>query len=260
MWRYTLKTLALPPAANLLALLLAWRLRARHPLLSNLLVLFSVASLLALSMPAVTLALQNLHVRHGAIDPQELVAFRAGAIVVLGGGRLRGAPEYGGLDQPGSLTFQRIRYGAYLHKRTGVPLLVTGGRVEGESRSEAELMRDALQQSLGGVSSRWLEPHSRTTFENASFSAQILLQEGVQRVALVTHAVHMPRAAALFEQQGLKVLAAPTGFWTPPRSDAINRWVPDAESLLVSARILHEQLGLLWYWLRNRFPALPLPG
>lgn len=259
MWRYTLKTLAMPPAANLLALLLAWRLRVRHPLLAGLLVVFSFVSLLVLSMPGATLALQRVHAYHGAIAPREVQVFQAEAIVVLGGGRLRAAPEYGGVDQPGGMTFQRLRYGAYLHRRTGVPLLVSGGRVESESRSEAELMRDALSESLG-VPTRWLEPHSRTTFENASFSAQVLQQEGISRIALVTDATHMPRAAALFEQRGLQVLAAPTGFWTPPRTDGISLWIPDAEALLVSQRILHEQLGLAWYWLRDRYPDLPLPG
>ncbi len=259
MWRYTLKTLALPPAVNLLALLLAWRLRARHPVLAGILLVAGFGSLLVLSMPGATLALQRLHAHHGAIQPQEVNAFGAEAIVVLGGGRLRGAREFGGLDQPGSMTFQRLRYAAYLHQRTRVPLLVSGGRVESESRSEAELMRDALSQSLG-VTTRWLEPHSRTTFENASFSSQLLQQEGVTRIALVTHASHMPRAAALFEQRGLKVLAAPTGFWTPPRTDGLSLWIPDAEALMVSSSILHEQLGLAWYWLRARYPELPLPG
>lgn len=259
MWRYGLKTLALPPAANLLALMLAYWLRHRHPLLALLLTVAGFGSLLVLSMPGVALELQRLHAVHDAIHPAEAGAFRAGAIVVLGGGRLRNAPEYAGADQPGSLTFQRLRYGAFLHGETGLPLLVSGGKVDGEPRAEAELMRDALQDVLD-VPVRWIEPHSRTTHENALHTAQLLGSEGIRRVVLVTHALHMPRAAMLFERQGMEVLPAPTAFWTAPRDHALGRWLPEAEALLLSTRILHEQLGLLWYRLREEFPELPLPA
>lgn len=259
MWRYTLKTLALPPAANLLGLLLAFWLRHRHPVLALLLAVLSTLSLLVLSLPGVALELQRLHVVHGAIRPAEAGAFGAGAIVVLGGGRIHGAPEYGGVDQAGSATFQRLRYGVFLHRKTGLPLLVTGGRLDGESKSEAELMRDALRDTLDAPA-RWIEPHSRTTHENALFSAQLLAGEGIRRVVLVTHAVHMPRAAMLFERQGLEVLAAPTAFWTPTRAHPLARWLPDAGALLFSAQVLHEQLGMAWYRLRAGFPALPLPA
>ncbi len=258
LWRFYLKTLLLPPAVNLLGLLLAFWLWRRHSRLAMLLAVGSFGSLLALSMPGVALQLQQLQVVHEAIRPAEARAFGAGAIVVLGGGRNLAAAEYGGRDQPGSLSLQRLRYAAYLHGKTGLPLLVTGGRVAGEQQSEAELMRDTLQTSLG-TPVRWLEPHSRTTFENAAFSAQILADAGIRRVILVTSATHMQRSVGLFEQRGLQVLPAPTGLWSPPRVDPVAMWLPHAEALLVSSMILHEQLGLLWYRLGARFPALQLP-
>ncbi len=47
--------------------------------------------------------------------------------MVLGGGRYRDAPEYGN-DTVGEYTLVRLRYAAKLHRETGFPLLVTGGR------------------------------------------------------------------------------------------------------------------------------------
>ena len=46
--------------------------------------------------------------------------------MILGGGLRRSAPEYGG-DTLGRLTLERLRYGAMLAKRTGLPVMVSGG-------------------------------------------------------------------------------------------------------------------------------------
>ena len=54
----------------------------------------------------------------------------AQAIVILGGGVRRNAPEYGG-DTVGRLTLDRVRYGAFVARATGLPVLVTGGVVRG---------------------------------------------------------------------------------------------------------------------------------
>ena len=55
-------------------------------------------------------------------------ASEAQAVVVLGGGLRRDALEYGG-DTLGTFTLERVRYGAHVAKRTGLPVLVTGGVV-----------------------------------------------------------------------------------------------------------------------------------
>ena len=64
-------------------------------------------------------------------------AQRAGAIVVLGGGRYDEAPEYG--DDTISLAgLRRVRYAAVLQRRTGLPVLVSGGSVYAEPLPESE--------------------------------------------------------------------------------------------------------------------------
>src|SRR4030095_2797202 len=87
----------------------------------------------------------------------------AQAIVILGGGTRRDAPEYGG-DTLGELTLERVRYGARVARLTGLPVLVTGGSVLG-GETEAKLMRQSLEAEFsGGV--RWAEDRSRNNHDN----------------------------------------------------------------------------------------------
>ena len=67
--------------------------------------------------------------------------------------------------------------------------------------------------------------------------------DGVRRIALVTHAWHMPRAVQAFERAGLQVVPAPTGF-TRPQQRALLEWLPSGSGLQSSREILREWLGM----------------
>jgi uncharacterized SAM-binding protein YcdF (DUF218 family) len=172
----------------------------------------------------------------------------AQAIVVLGGGRLSQAPEYGVQDIPGFSTLVRLRYAARLQREAGLPMLVTGGAPDGASESEAALMARTLQEDFA-VSVKWLESKSNNTAENAQFSARILQPEGMRRILLVTDALHMSRAKAIFARHGFDVIAAPTIFFSHERL-SLTDWIPGGEGLRRSQYALHEWLGLAWYRLR----------
>jgi len=94
-----------------------------------------------------------------------------------------------------------------------------------------------------GFKLRWLESTSRDTWENAQLLAPLLQKNGVQRIALVTDAWHMPRSVAAFEQTGLSVTPAPIGFAQPIESQLL-QWLPSAQGLLISRQVLRECLGL----------------
>ena len=88
----------------------------------------------------------------------------------------------------------------------------------------------------------------------------ILARRGIERVLLVTSALHIPRALGAFRQQGIEAVPAPTDFLaTPAERRALNRSVaasvlaliPDAERLKTSTQALKEYLGLAVYWLRG---------
>lgn len=168
----------------------------------------------------------------------------AEAIVVLAADVDCDPPEYGG-DQPGALSLQRCRYGARLAKRTGLPLLITGGVLRPDRRPVSHVLRDFVQDELG-VAVRWTEDRAVDTRGNAVGSARILEEAGIERVALVTHAWHMPRATRAFERAGLRVLGAPTLPATPP--DTVLRGVtPRGKALRDSCWAIHEWLGRAWY-------------
>ncbi len=136
----------------------------------------------------------------------------AQAVVILGGGMRRQAPEYGQATV-NRLTLERLRYGAGVAKTFTLPLLVSGGAPMG-GRPEAEAMAEVLTQDFA-LKPRWIESQSINTAENARLSAAILKQAGVHQVVLVTHAAHMRRASGYFERAGLTVIPAPTGYFGP---------------------------------------------
>jgi uncharacterized SAM-binding protein YcdF (DUF218 family) len=172
----------------------------------------------------------------------------ADAIVILGGGTYFHAPEYAGQDIVGDGTLTRLRYGAKLQRETGKPILVTGGKPLGNSISEAQQMRIALEQDFR-VPVRWTEEESGNTFENARNSFRILQQANIRKIYLVTHAWHMPRSANVFRRAGFEVVEAPTAFTTRYRTDLLS-FLPQAGSLNDSRIFVHEVIGLLWYRLK----------
>lgn len=241
--------LVLPPGANIVLGVVALALWRRARRIAGLLMMLSLASLLILSTPrfaeALYMGLESFEPRL----PGTPVAADIGALVVLSGGRSGNAWEYGG-ETVSHGTLVRVRYAARLQRETGLPLLVSGGRVFGDGTTEAALMREVLENDFN-VPVRWLENRSRTTAENAQFTAELLAAEGVHSVLLVTHALHMPRSVEAFEKQGVRVYPAPTGFRSGVRTDAgVLDWLPSAGALEKSQTALHEYLGRVWYAIR----------
>ena len=236
----------LPPLNFILLMLLGWLLLKRKPKLGKSLIALSFVLLIALSMPIVANALmQWLEKDIYALQPA--AARNAEAIVILGGGVYHDAPEYA-MDAVNGLTLERLQYGAYLQRQTGLPILVTGGRPEGGT-PEAEIMKRSLEQAFK-VPVRWVEDRSLDTAQNAQLSATILKAAGVHKVLLVSHAWHLPRARIEFEKLGLTTTPAPTRFGfvrgSRPGSEIFD-FLPQARALLKSYYALHEGVGLLWY-------------
>ncbi len=248
-----IKSLVLPPGGLILVLLsgLYWW---RRPMLGRFLVFVASGLLLLLSLPLVSGVLMNGLDVYPALDPQRPQANGAQAIVVLAAGRIGETPEYGG-DSVGPLTLQRIRYAAWLQRRTGLPLILTGGTERDDQRPMAELMRDTLEGEFG-VPVAAIEGASRTTAENARFTAAILRSRGFDKVLLVSHGWHLPRAVDAFRLQGLQVTPAPTASvrrfaWDLDMTD----FLPNARAFHMSYFAVHEYLGRIWYGLRTQYAA-----
>jgi len=172
--------------------------------------------------------------------------------VVLGAGRERGDPAWGA-DQPTGVALERERYAARLAKASGLPVLTSGGLHYGTPPTEAKLMADSLQEDFG-VTVRWQEGRSRTTWENAQFTAELLQPLGLKRVVVVTQAWHMPRSVWSFEAAGLSVVPAPVGFLGTDTANAepLGGWLPTFKSIWRSGQLLNEAVGQAGYTLFYR--------
>ena len=235
-WKLLFKALILPPAAPLLIALIGLALLDRHRRAGRFLTTFGVVLLVLVSMPAVAAFLIRFVDDSPPFDAAQ--AKSAQAIVILGGGTKRAAPEYGG-DTLNRLTLERVRYGARVARLTGLPVMVVGGRPESTREAEARVMRDALQDEFG-VAVRWTEDQSRNTHENALMTAAILRPAGVRRVVLVAHGFDMPRATAEFAAVGLETIPAPTGLLPPPQPSVLLDYFPSVEGLQWSYYALYE--------------------
>ena len=242
-----LTSLLMPPLAPLLLALLGVLLAFRKKRGGLALAALSLLALWGLSChgTAVWLARHALP-QFAPASVAQLQARKVQAIVVLGGGLLPEAPEYGGTAQPSPSTAARLRYGIWLARQSGLPLAFTGGAgwaADGmQQASEADVAARVAQQDFG-FALRWSEAVSRDTSSNARLLAPVLMREGVQRIALVTDAWHMPRSVAAFQRAGFVVTPAPMAF-TLPFESRLLQWLPSAQGLLASRQVLRECLGL----------------
>ena len=139
-----------------------------------------------------------------------------------------------------------VRAGIRLHRKTGLPILVTGGVLAPGATPIAAVMAQVMGAEYA-TPPRWVEDRSRDTWENATFSAAMLKAEGITSVYLVTTSWHMPRSILAFERAGLAVTAAPV---RAPDYVAGFDIIPQASGWQASYYAMHELIGYLWYRLR----------
>lgn len=232
------------PPLSLLLLGLCGYVVARHlPRTGNAVILLAIALLLFFSTGAGARWLCR-PIEQRSLPLTAVTGSGAQAIVILGGGRLYAAPEEEGRNTPGRQTLVRLRHGAQLQRQTGLPILVSGGAPDGHGESEAALMARSLREDFR-VPVKWIEDGSGNTAQNAQLSKQQLQQAGISHVLLVTDALHMPRAQAIFKRSGLVVIPAPTYFISQKPLSA-DDFIPNAKALETSYYALHEQLGVIW--------------
>ena len=255
-WKPLVAAFLLPPVPMLVLVLLGTRLLFSRRWLGWLLVLAGVLGLWLCCTTALSRALTL-----GVLKPppalteaavRELARKPRTAIVILGGGRRESAPEYGTTTlSPASV--ERLRYGIWLSRETGLPMAFTGGVGRGSRAgpTEAELAARIAEREFKQPL-RWVETQSRDTHENALRSVALLKSQGINHIVLVTHAYHMPRTWKNFEQAAsrpetgapMTLTAAPVarptlGPWKP------GDWLPSLRGFEENYLALHEVLGLL---------------
>jgi uncharacterized SAM-binding protein YcdF (DUF218 family) len=233
------------PTLLLLGIAIGIWLSSKKPKLGKSLAVFSTALLWIFSTPAFNVWLShNLLTQFKPTTAQELKVQGVQAIVVLGGGVETGQPD--GIQQLQATALDRLRHGIELSRKTGIPVMVAGGKGWGAkagSENEAEISRRVAREVFQ-FEIKWTESESRDTQENASNSKQLLTKQGISKIALVTHSWHMPRSLKAFNKVGFDVTPAPLGFVADkkvvfssllPNGDALNRTTATFKELAAQA-------------------------
>ena len=252
-WKPIVTALLLPPVPLLLLALIGARLILPRRGLGWFVILFSVALIwlsactgsarllmqFALHPPPV-LSADRIQALKG-----EAQAKRPVAIVVLGGGMEALAPEYGVSSlTPNSL--ERLRYGVWLGRETGLPVAFSGGIgwAQLDAKPEAQIASQIAASEFGRPL-KWIEDNSRDTRENAVRTIALLKPQGIRQIVLVTHGYHMPRALRNFEQAAgseIRIEAAPMGMAKRGNLPALS-WMPTTEGFQDTRSVLRELIG-----------------
>lgn len=247
------QTIFLPPGISIVMMLMGLLIIQRFYATGKILLITGFILLITLSLPITAQGLNALLETDPALSSEKLKTSKAKAIVVLGAGRYKNALEYPEKkDSVSKNALERLRYAAYLHKKSGLPILVSGGSPNGRMQSEASIMQDALKNILR-VKTKWLDTESSNTWNNVKFSAKILQKNNIKNIILVTHAYHIPRARLAFEYFGFNITAAPLGFKARNHRDipyTILDFLPSAHAMSSSSSAIHEFIGYAWYVIR----------
>jgi uncharacterized SAM-binding protein YcdF (DUF218 family) len=187
----------------------------------------------------------------------------AEVIVLLGGGTEPGDPPRPMVEVNNA--GDRVLYAAKLFREDAAPvILVSGGNIEFTSdrnSTPAEEMTELLLLLGVPADAIWQQAESQNTHEDALYSAEMLAENEIDEVILVTSAIHMPRAKALFEDQGITVIPAPVDFnitehnWQTTFRPTIGEFViyllPNASALNLTTNVIKEYIGMLVYGLRG---------
>jgi uncharacterized SAM-binding protein YcdF (DUF218 family) len=193
-------------------------------------------------------ALESRHIPHSPLP-------KAQAIVVLSSDAEPAIPPQPTVTVDGE-TANRLLFGAQLYHTKMAPIVIlSGGRLPWSKEQQPISQGMAEVINLLGVPESAIiqEPESGNTYENAVDVKAILQARHLSRVLLVTSAMHMPRALALFKHQGIDAIPAPCDYVALTRPPARN-WreailylIPDAGNLQMTSMALREYLGIAVY-------------
>lgn len=175
----------------------------------------------------------------------------AGAIVVLGGDVGIPSPPLAQSQLRGN----RLLHAFRLYRAGKAPMImISGGNVFPQAGFDAEAVYSRAILEDWGVPSEaiLIEIKSRNTYENALETRKVLGGLGVDRILLVTSALHMPRATRTFEKSGFEVIPSTSGMNVVDFNQSlILDWWPSVTNLKMSEAVIREKIGLMVYWLRG---------
>jgi len=243
----------LPPGINLVIICIGLFGLKRFRRIAISLLAFGCGSLFLLSTPQVSHSLQQYLESENALTVSDLKKYQLKnqnkaqiAIVVLSAGRIYQSPEYANIDTVSEPTLSRLSYASWLHNKTNLPVLLSGGSLLNEATSEAVLMNNAMLSNFS-VAPKWIESNSKNLLQSAQLSSELLKQNNIETIILVTHAKQMNNAKFSFEMMGLSVISAPMAFSNMTNQMFLYSYLPNSDSLNKSSQALNEMLKQLWF-------------
>lgn len=125
-------------------------------------------------------------------------------------------------------------------------IVSSGGDPRGFGKSEAELYAEALERLGAARSDLIVEGRSMNTWQNAQFTAEILVGQQPDHVALVTSGLHVRRSLMYFAHFGVRANGVRADYAHAPLSV-----LPRAYNILLADLAIHEYLGVLRYHVYN---------
>ena len=243
---YVLKVIAnliLPPGCLIISLLiyiiLYYKKNKTMPkLIVTITILFYIISI-PLTSNLLTHSLEYKYLPPNKLDGD--------VVVVLGSGATLSSPDLSGSGNLSGSAANRLLAAARINKKTGLPIIFTGGQVFKTSGNEAEIAKRQLLDLGLSENAVIMENKSLNTTENANFTKVLLTKYNYTKPILLTSAFHMYRSVINFNNAGIKNLEIyPCDYSTNKKlSMDFNSFVPSSSSLSSSSLALHEYLGVL---------------
>lgn len=248
-----------PLGLSSILLLFTLTIRHRHKLRFGL----TLSAILILWLTSTTgfsnLLARSLEYKYPVLDDYPMVD----VAVVLGGGTEPAVAPRQSVEVNGA--GDRVLFAASLFRQgKAQKLLLSGGEIswlnEGSTTPADDMA--ALLTSIGiPEEALILETKSKNTYENALYTREKLMDAESNRILLITSALHMPRAVALFEKQGFEVIPVPVDFSvtedeSPPQGSSRIQLkfmdiIPQTGNLSLTTNALKEYLGLFVYRLQG---------
>jgi uncharacterized SAM-binding protein YcdF (DUF218 family) len=130
-----------------------------------------------------------------------------------------------------------------LHKKTGFPIILTGGKVFDSKADSAIALKNLI---LLGVDEKkiFFEESSKDTYENAFYSKKICDEKGFKKPILVTESLHIKRSIISFKKVGFrKVGVYPSVYYCHKLS--FKDFLPS--DFYFHRKYLYEVIGKIYY-------------
>jgi uncharacterized SAM-binding protein YcdF (DUF218 family) len=242
--------LAVAGLAGVCLLLTRWRVLA-HTLVIGSIVMLAVLGFSPLSNVLLLSLTERFPVwQAGLIDPA--------GVIVLGGAIDPDVSVARGAIELDSAAERVIALLTVARRFPNARIVFSGGSglLTKNSAAEAPFARQLLAE-FGMTGDRFIfEETSRTTYENAVNSYQVLKPRPGERFLLVTSSFHMPRSIGAFRMAGFEVEAYPVDWRTRGWGDASQPFSQLSAGLARADVAIHEWTGLIIYWLTGRSSAL----